>query len=251
MRVSVCVHTCLLLCVWNDDKVTFWPILKEKIPVYRDSLGIPEREVAVTSNMTFLEMLLDVLLVKAFTIAEYSSEDLQRWQILLFWGRFWFGGGKLPKVGQSHGGDQSDQLGSEKWQKVHLVCWGSFGNPSHASWSAPLTAPRGPREAGWGVLSGWGTCRAVSSPMVLLRPGSKQAVVRHSLTHWHATYGSWQQLCEACQAACTRFPWLPSRDGKRPLGCNHSTACKGTQGPVVRGQPGLLQTFHFVLYTKA
>lgn len=83
MCVNVRVYTCLLLCVWSDDKVTC-PILKEKIPVYHNSLRIPEREVAVTSNMMFLEMLLDVLLVKAFTVGEYSSEHLQRWQILYF-----------------------------------------------------------------------------------------------------------------------------------------------------------------------
>lgn len=34
--------------------------------------------------MMFLEMLLDVLLVKAFIVGEYSSEHLQRWQILFF-----------------------------------------------------------------------------------------------------------------------------------------------------------------------
>lgn len=40
--------------------------------------------------MMFLEMLLDVLLVKAFTVGEYSSEHLQRWQILFFF--FFFEG---------------------------------------------------------------------------------------------------------------------------------------------------------------
>lgn len=55
----------------GDDKVT-WPILREKLPIYCDSLKILDLEDAVNSDMLLLlEMLLDVLLWKPFTI--YSS----------------------------------------------------------------------------------------------------------------------------------------------------------------------------------
>lgn len=56
----------------SDDEVT-WPILREKLPIYCDSLRILDLEGAVNSDMLLLlEMLLDVLLRKPFTIHSSS-----------------------------------------------------------------------------------------------------------------------------------------------------------------------------------
>lgn len=57
------------------DKVT-WPILKEKLPIYCDSLRILDLEGAGNSDMLLLEILLDVLIRKPFHHSFTHSSSL-------------------------------------------------------------------------------------------------------------------------------------------------------------------------------